>query len=94
MKDLTLKENEISKLSLWEISTILELEESPDISPMDLVPETEENKMKIMCLQLSNDYNIYKELYTQTDVYEVFEMMALQNAIQYRPPKEETQWHH
>lgn len=63
--------------------------EEREINPIDLVSKTETNRMKLLCLQLGNDYKTYKELYENTRLYDVYETLVLMNAINWQPPKEE-----
>jgi hypothetical protein len=56
---------------------------------IELTEDTDKTRSKIMCLQLAeNDIVKYKELYYNTPVYEVYEIMTLINAINYRDPEE------
>lgn len=75
----------ISKFEFYEISNIL-LGEEKQIGASDLVPNTMDNKMKILCLQLAGqDYGVYKELYYNTRAYDVYELKTLISAINWRP---------
>ena len=84
MKRLHSELIEIESFMEYDISLIME-DETPERSAIDLVPKTETNRMKILCMQLaSGDIEKYTTLYENTRLKEVYELMTLSNAINYR----------
>jgi hypothetical protein len=53
--------------------------------PSDLLPEDEEMMTKIMVMQAAdNDYNKFQYLWNEVKISEIYEHLALQNAMNYR----------
>jgi hypothetical protein len=73
----------------YDITMLLEDDYDGSLTAVDYVPDKETNKMKILCLQLADkDIYRYRELYEETPLYDVYELMTLTNAINYRIPKD------
>lgn len=84
MQKLAFELNRINEFSEYDINLILE-DDPPEITPTDLIPESDPNRMKILCAQLAGgDYDKFNLLYYETPIYNVYEFLTLNNAINYR----------
>jgi hypothetical protein len=79
------QDQRIEEIAEWDIM-LLQDDSKDDFSPMTLLPERNDIRLKMLCLTLAGgDTLTMQRLYEETDFADVIEMNALKRAYMYRP---------
>ena len=70
---------------IWHVRDASEKKKPQGMTAFDLVPPWEQTKLVCM-IAAGSDPIIFRELYTETPLVDVWEMLALQKASRWTPP--------